>query len=144
VPRCERVTVPADLREDWPRALAAAGFDPARPAAWLTEGLLIYLTAHDAERMLTGVTGLCPPGSQLAFEHNPADRDPLMARAGQIPAMRQYTALWKGGLADAPQWLAGHGWRPEFHRLATLALTYRRPVPESASSGFLTAVRVSP
>jgi methyltransferase (TIGR00027 family) len=26
VPRCERVTVPADLREDWPRALASSGF----------------------------------------------------------------------------------------------------------------------
>jgi methyltransferase (TIGR00027 family) len=26
VPRCERVTVPAGLREDWPRALASSGF----------------------------------------------------------------------------------------------------------------------
>jgi hypothetical protein len=57
--------------------------------------------------------------------------------------MRDYTALWKGGLADAPAWLAGHGWQPQFHKLATLGLAYRRPVPGSASSGFLTAVRVS-
>lgn len=32
-----------DLREDRPRALAAAGHDPAVPTAWIAEGLLIYL-----------------------------------------------------------------------------------------------------
>ena len=41
VPRCERVTVPADLREDWPARLTAAGFGPAEPATWLAEGLVI-------------------------------------------------------------------------------------------------------
>ncbi|MBQ6639487.1 MAG: class I SAM-dependent methyltransferase, partial [Saccharopolyspora sp.] len=30
-PGCERITVPVDLREDWPAALRAAGFDPAAP-----------------------------------------------------------------------------------------------------------------
>ena len=32
-----------DLRNDWPAALRAAGFDPGAPAAWIAEGLLIYL-----------------------------------------------------------------------------------------------------
>jgi methyltransferase (TIGR00027 family) len=45
VPRCERVTVPADLRGDWAAKLAAAGFDADQPAAWLAEGVIIYLTA---------------------------------------------------------------------------------------------------
>jgi hypothetical protein len=81
------------------------------------------------------------PGSQLAFEDNPAGRDTLTARARQLPSMRQYVSLWKGGLGDAPGWLTGHGWRPRFHPLGTLARSYRRPVPGSAESGFLTAVR---
>ena len=143
-PRCDRVTVPTDLRTGWPARLIAAGFDTGRPAAWLAEGLLIYLTPADAEHLLTAVTGLAAPGSRLAFEHNPAGRDTLTTRAAQIPAMRQYTALWKGGLANAPGWLTSHGWQTEFHSLAALGSTYGRPVPDSASSGFLTATQVHP
>jgi methyltransferase (TIGR00027 family) len=62
VPRCERTTVPADLRADWTAALAEAGFDRSGPAAWLAEGLLIYLTAAEARRLLTGVGELSAPG----------------------------------------------------------------------------------
>ena len=43
VPGCERLVVPCDLRDDWPAALRAAGLDPARPTAWIAEGLLVYL-----------------------------------------------------------------------------------------------------
>jgi len=143
VPRCERVTVPADLRGDWPARLAAAGYGRAQMATWLAEGLIIYLTADEAGRLLSHVGDLSAPGSRLAFEHDPAGTGRLTAMARQIPAMRQYTSLWKGGLGDAPGWLAGHGWRPEFHRLTALGRSYRRPVPDSASSGFLTAVRVA-
>ena len=144
LPRCDRVTVPADLSTDWPSRLTAARFDPARPAAWLAEGLLIYLTPAEAEHLLTAVTGLSASGSRLAFEYNPAGRDTLTTRAAQIPAMRQYTALWKGGLADVPGWLTSHGWQTEFHPLAALGFSYGRPVPDSASSGFLTATQVHP
>jgi len=143
MPRCERVTVPADLRGDWPARLAAAGFGSARTATWLAEGLIIYLTAGEAGRLLGQVGGLSAPGSRLAFEHDPAGTDRLTATARQIPAMRRYTSLWKGGLGDPPGWLAGHGWRPEFHRLTALGRSYGRPVPDAASSGFLTAVRVA-
>ena len=34
-PTVQRRAIPIDLREDWPSALRAAGFDPAAPAAWL-------------------------------------------------------------------------------------------------------------
>src|SRR5262249_6829061 len=30
-----------DLRQDWPIALRAAGFDPATPTAWIAEGLFL-------------------------------------------------------------------------------------------------------
>jgi methyltransferase (TIGR00027 family) len=143
VPRCERVTVPADLREDWPARLTAAGFGPGRPATWLAEGLIIYLTAGEAERMLSMVSDLSAPGGRLAFEHDPAGTDRLTTGARQLPAMRKYASLWKGGLGDPPGWLAGHGWRPEFHRLAELGSSYGRPVRGPGGSGFLTAVRVA-
>lgn len=142
VPRCERTTVPADLRQDWTDALATAGFDPAGPAAWLAEGLLLYLTADEARRLLTGVTQFSAPGSRLSFEHSPVDAAALAGQARQMPALRQYAALWKGGLGDdAPGWLAGHGWQSQFHELAALSDSYRRPVPRPAQGGFLTSAR---
>ena len=39
VPAATRRTVSIDLREDWPSALRASGFDPAARTAWLAEGL---------------------------------------------------------------------------------------------------------
>lgn len=48
VPRCARMTVPVDLRANWPVELAKAGFDHTVPTAWLAEGLLLYRCADDA------------------------------------------------------------------------------------------------
>jgi hypothetical protein len=72
-----------------PGPLTAAGFDPTRRAAWPAEGLLIYLTADEAERLLTTITGIRAAGSRLAFEHNPAGRQALTATAARIPAMTE-------------------------------------------------------
>lgn len=142
VSRCERTTVRADLRADWTATLAEAGFDRVSPAAWLAEGLLIYLTAAEAERLLSGVSELSAPGSQLSFEHSPMAAARLTDQARQMPAMQQYTSLWKGGLGDdAPRWLTGHGWQPQFHELAAVAASCRRPLPGQARGGFLTATR---
>ncbi|HEV8275576.1 MAG TPA: class I SAM-dependent methyltransferase [Streptosporangiaceae bacterium] len=145
VPRCERTTVPADLRADWTAALTEAGFDRTSPAGWLAEGLLIYLSAAEAERLLDGISELSAPGSQLAFEHSPMAAATLTDQARQMPAMRHYTKLWKGGLGnDALRWLTSHGWQPELHELAILAAAYQRPVPAQAHGGFLTATRIQP
>jgi methyltransferase (TIGR00027 family) len=142
IPRCVRTTVPADLREDWTAKLATAGFDRTVPAAWLAEGLLLYLTADEAGRLLAGVTGLSAPGSQLSFEHNPAASATLTAHTRHMPAMQEYTTLWKGGLgAGAPRWLTGHGWQPCFRELSALAASYGRPAPDSGHGGFITAIR---
>lgn len=66
-PACERVPVAADLREDWPGALTAAGFDPSLPTVWIAEGLLVYLTAAAVDALLTGLTTLSAPGSRMGL-----------------------------------------------------------------------------
>jgi methyltransferase (TIGR00027 family) len=142
-PRCHRTAVPADLRTDWKAALAEAGLDREVPTTWLAEGLLVYLTAAEAGRLLAGVTAFSPPGSRIAFEHLPTGVTTLADRALALPTLRPYADLWKGGLGEeTPHRLAGSGWRTEFHDLATLAASYRRPLPHSESlGGFLTATR---
>jgi methyltransferase (TIGR00027 family) len=144
VPGCTRTVVPADLREDWATELVAAGFDRAAPTAWLAEGLLLYLTADEAARLLTETGELSAPDSQLSFEHGTIADTALLTQARAMPAMAQYTSLWKGGLGvDAPGWLSRHGWQPQLHDRAELAASYGRPVPGPSSGGFLTAVRAN-
>ncbi|MEI6254457.1 MAG: class I SAM-dependent methyltransferase, partial [Mycobacteriaceae bacterium] len=53
--------VAVDLREDWPAALRANGFDPDRTTAWIAEGLLMYLPAEAQDRLFDHITALSPP-----------------------------------------------------------------------------------
>jgi methyltransferase (TIGR00027 family) len=142
-PACERVVVRADLREDWATALREAGFDPDVPTAWLVEGLLIYLSYEDAERLLTTVGELSAPGSRVSFEHRPhAGPDSLVSRARATEGGEHVTGLWRGGLGTtAPEWLAAHGWQPSTVTRAELGESYGRPADDDATAdGFVTAV----
>ena len=82
VAAAQRRTVGIDLREDWPAALRAAGFDPSVPTAWLAEGLLIYLPPEAQDRLLDTITELSASGSAMGTESVPglADYDAGRAR----------------------------------------------------------------
>src|SRR5580693_8753683 len=67
-PAADRRPVPIDLRQDWPAALRAAGFDPMARTAWLAEGLLMYLPADAQDRLFTQTGELSPAGSRIAAE----------------------------------------------------------------------------
>ncbi|WP_380283049.1 class I SAM-dependent methyltransferase [Kitasatospora purpeofusca] len=67
-PTARRVPVACDLRLDWAGALAAAGFCPGEPTAWLAEGLLLYLPAAAESRLAATVDRLSAAGSSLAYE----------------------------------------------------------------------------
>ncbi len=133
-PRCERVVVPADLREDWPGLLTSSGFDASTPTAWLAEGVLIYLDADEASRLLRAIGDLSAAGSRLSFERGGS------AARSALPRLEGYTSLWKGGLGeDAAGRLARNGWRPESHDLSDLAASYGCPIRSESRSGFVTA-----
>jgi len=85
-PTATRRTVGIDLREDWPAALRAAGFDPSAPTAWLAEGLLIYLPPEAQDRLLDTITDLSAPGSAVATEYVPGLSDFDGARAREMSA----------------------------------------------------------
>ena len=73
-PTADRRAVAVDLRDDWPAALQAAGFDPARPTAWSAEGLLGYLPPEAQDRLLDTITELSAPGSRMATESKPTPK----------------------------------------------------------------------
>jgi methyltransferase (TIGR00027 family) len=70
-PTAERRTVAVDLRDDWPAALEAAGFDPQAPSAWSAEGLVVYLPPEAQDALFDNITALSAPESQLASEFVP-------------------------------------------------------------------------
>ena len=67
-PTAERRTVAVDLRDDWPAALKAAGFDPTAPTVWSAEGLLVYLPPEAQDTLFDTIAALSAPGSRLACE----------------------------------------------------------------------------
>jgi methyltransferase (TIGR00027 family) len=138
--RCERHALAIDLREDWPAALRAAGFDPAQPTAWLAEGLLIYLGAEEAAELLQAVGDLAAPGSWLAAERANFADPALLEQARAQLGMDHFSALWKGGLGyDAADWLPAHGWEVHADDVGFVAAAYGRPTDSDAGGGFLTA-----
>jgi methyltransferase (TIGR00027 family) len=67
-PTAELRTVSVDLRDDWPTAVLNSGFERTQPAAWIAEGLLIYLPPHAQDQLFDNITQLSAPGSHLATE----------------------------------------------------------------------------
>jgi methyltransferase (TIGR00027 family) len=122
-PSADRHEVPIDLRQDWPAALVAAGFDPKAPTAWLAEGLLMYLPADAQDRLFSQITELSAPGSRIAAETaaNHADerrqemRDRLQRVADELGIQRtvdiQDLIYHDDDRAVVVDWLNDHGWR---------------------------------
>jgi methyltransferase (TIGR00027 family) len=130
-PGCDRRTVPVDLREDWPAALRAAGFDSSRPTAWLAEGLLPYLPA-DAERSLfERISRLSAAGSWLAIEYVGDDArsafdDPAFRDAADQLGV-DLTMLWHTeGKDDPRRLLVDHGWTVRTDPILEVVRGYRR------------------
>ena len=117
-PAAQRRTVAIDLRDDWPAALQAAGFDAGRPTAWSAEGLLVYLPPEAQDRLFDNIAALSAPGSRIATEHLdlrniPSDwAQKLTERSRRLGSNINLAELfYTGDRNTAAEYLAGHGWR---------------------------------
>lgn len=140
-PTAERREVPIDLRDDWPKALRDSGFEPTEPAAWLADGLLMYLPASAQEQLFTGVDSLAAPGSHVAAEEmQPMLAGPLEAKRAEERAAGDQPGTFFSLISNemhrnAAQWFGEHGWDAK----ATVAADYvhqvGRPVPPAETDG---------
>jgi methyltransferase (TIGR00027 family) len=122
-PAADRREVPIDLRQDWPAALRAAGFDPTARTAWLAEGLLMYLPADAQNRLFTLIGELSPNGSRIAAEtagnHADERREQMRERFKKVAetlGMEQTVDVQELIYHDADRaavadWLNSNGWR---------------------------------
>lgn len=121
-PSADRLEVPIDLRQDWPAALKAQGFDSSQPTAWLAEGLLMYLPADAQDRLFELITKMSAPGSRVSAEavgHHDEERRAAMRErfdkfADQLGIQKSidiqdltYNDVER---ADVTDWLNAHGW----------------------------------
>jgi methyltransferase (TIGR00027 family) len=125
-PIAKHIGVPIDLRQDWPAALCAAGFDPSVPTAWSAEGLLPYLTAKAQDVLFERIQLLSAPGSRVAVEAFTNDFFSAERFAQREEQMQKYRAaavkLGRSDLAEVENllyeeertevvdWLAAHDW----------------------------------
>lgn len=118
-PTAQRRTVSIDLREDWPAALRAAGFDPSLATAWLAEGLLIYLPPEAQDKLFDTIHELSAPGSAVATEFVPGlkdfDADKARAAAAGFQQlglnMDMPSLVYHGERHSAAEYLAAKGWQ---------------------------------
>jgi methyltransferase (TIGR00027 family) len=151
-PKATRRPVAVDLRDDWPAALCAAGFDRTQPTAWLAEGLLPYLPSEAQDRLFDRLTELSAPGSQVAVEaFSLGVGDPERRRAARrirFERMRERLGLdinvetltyQESGRADAAEWLTAHGWQVSAVSNADEMARLGRPIPaDLADESFTT------
>jgi len=136
VPTARRRPVPVDLRDDWPAALAAAGFDLTQPTAWLAEGLLPYLPSDAQDRLFEMFTALSAPGSQVAIEafgmnsRSNSQRWLRMRERLGLDVNVQALTYHEPDRTDAAQWLTEHGWHVNAVNNRDEMVRLGRPVPD--------------
>ncbi|WP_405137193.1 SAM-dependent methyltransferase [Nocardia sp. NBC_01388] len=107
----EHAVVEADLRQPWYAPLAAAGFDPSRPTAWLVEGLLPYLTRAENDALLAEIARISVPGSEIALDHlNVSSRQRHSTTMAET--LVGIDAQWQDAVDDSAPWawLTAWGW----------------------------------
>ena len=141
-PAAARRTVGVDLRDDWPAALIAGGYDRDEPAAWIAEGLLVYLPPDAQDRLFDHITALSAPGSRLATEFHP---DGGTGFARQTAAMSTRLAeqgldldlgelFYSGERRPVVEYLEARGWQVNSRTRPEVFASYGRPFPDGAES----------
>lgn len=158
-PAAELVNVPVDLRQDWPKALREAGFDPSRPTVWSVEGLVRYLSSQAQDLLFERIHELSAPGSWLAsnvpgegftdpelVRRQRADMQQMRAVAARLikAEITDYDDLWYPEERTAvDRWLREHGWDTSAQTFPELMARYDRSIPRDAEDSMPPTLFVS-
>lgn len=125
-PRCRRVAVGVDLADDWPKVLHSQGFTPSSRTVLLTEGLLQYLDASDADKLFARVDALSASGSVLLYDVVGKTLLEAPFLQSTLEFMERLGAPWKFG-GDTPAALVEHrGWTATVTDAAELETRWNR------------------
>jgi methyltransferase (TIGR00027 family) len=150
-PTCARRVVLEDLAGGWTNALASAGFDRTRPAAFLAEGLLYYLDEAAVGSLFGSLAESAATGSWLGLDAMSPDVLTTPFMAGYLNRLAELGCPWRSAMADPDAFLAAHGWRstcvlpgePEAHYGRWVMPLTPRSVPGVPRTFLVRATRVS-
>jgi methyltransferase (TIGR00027 family) len=107
---CDRRVIQVDLASDWVPRLIDAGFASHRPAAFLVEGLLMYLEPEAAEGVIRGISSIAVDGSWLGLDTVNTEMLNSPFTAPYMKRLTELGATWHFGLSDPEIFFARHGW----------------------------------
>lgn len=158
-PTAMLVTIPIDLRQDWPKALREAGFDPSKPSVWSAEGLVRYLPSQAQDLLFERIHSLSAPGSWLASnvpDKGFTDPDRVRRQREDMQRMRAAIAevvdaeitdvddLWYAEeRTPVDEWLREHGWEVQAASFPELMARYDRALPDGADDAMPPTLYVS-
>ncbi|MDH6247143.1 SAM-dependent methyltransferase [Mycobacterium sp. OTB74] len=157
-PVARYIAVGIDLRQDWPKALCDAGFNPNQPTAWSAEGLMAYLPATAQDLLFDRIHGLSATGSCIAVDaitaafYQPENVARLKAFYDELrhavieggDDMPEFPALWyKEERTEVADWLQQHGWHVEAIGVHDMMARYERAVSEEEAVGIPECVLVT-
>lgn len=139
--KCDRSTIPVDLRESWSDILQQNGFQPNIPTAWLMEGLLYYLHETEVHQLLDKITQLSAAGSCLGADF-------LNTQATNF-STSELAKYWHFGCDRPETFLAEYGWHASVVQPGDKTANYQiyhhrfppREVPDVARLFFVTAIK---
>jgi methyltransferase (TIGR00027 family) len=149
------VSVPFDLRNDWPKALRQHGFDDSVATAWSVEGLLPYLPPDAQDLLFERLNALSAPGSRLVVdaytdEFYSGEADSLgrantsrmrttKGASGAADMLDRDQLLFSGTRTDVCEWLAQRGWTTTRVSAVDTMTRYGHPPPEDVDAWALSA-----
>jgi methyltransferase (TIGR00027 family) len=102
-PSCKHHLIAADLTQPWEENLLAAGYSPELPSIWLIEGLLMYFSEVQVDRLLKSVSNLSTQGSFLGA-------DLINVKSLEY---EPYKGYFRFGCDTPEKLLSNYGWQAE-------------------------------
>ncbi len=109
-PRCTRRIVRFDLTRSPAEALLTAGFEPARPAAILVEGLLMYLDESDVRHLFETLRTIAKTGSWIGLDAVNTEMLKSPYTEAYMKKLADAGCPWRFGVDDPEGFLAAYGW----------------------------------
>lgn len=109
-PHCQHKTIEVDLREEWPKKLMEAGFNPGARTLWSVEGLLMYLSEEEVITLIKRINTLASTNDVMLFDIFTRDllEAPYMEK--QLEFLAKLGAPWKFGTNDPESFMKKLGW----------------------------------
>jgi 8-demethyl-8-(2,3,4-trimethoxy-alpha-L-rhamnosyl)tetracenomycin-C O-methyltransferase len=124
--------------------LLAAGFEPARPSAWLVEGLLPYLPAKAAADLFDRIDALSSASSRIAIED--FDAGLLVERSEELSALLGIDLaelMYLDHREDPADRLRSRGWAVSWTQATDFAKAQERDLDLAQFGGIGTFVQAT-